>query len=125
MEHDKHCGSYTSRTKHVQQLCRYCCCPSIHTDEPYRRDDRKNPKMIQDLVDARDEDGLKAISQQYVQNTWYKVRFGLNNNLGVHGAWAVHWKCYIGCSWASTNTSGRCFLHRQVIAVRYQPKLIL
>ena len=94
VEHDKHCGSYTSRTKHVQQLCRYCCCPSIHTDEPYRRDERKHPKMIQDLVDACDEHGLKAISQQYVQNTWYKVRFGLHNNLGVHGACTLemlHW----------------------------------
>jgi len=94
VEHDKHCGSYTSRTKHVQQLCRYCCCPSIDTDDPYRRDDRKNQKMIQDLVDSRDEDGLKAISQQYVQNTWYKVRFGLHNNLGVHGACTLemlHW----------------------------------
>jgi len=94
VEHDKHCGSYTSRTQHVKQLCRYCCCPSKDTDDPYRRDDRKNPKMIQDLVDARDEAGLKAISQQYVQNTWYKVRFGLHNKLGVHGACTLemlHW----------------------------------
>ena len=89
VEHDKHCGSYTNRTKYVQQLCCYCCCPNINTDEPYRRDDKKHPKMIQDLVD-----GLKAISQQYIQNTWYMVRFGLHNNLGIHGACTLemlHW----------------------------------
>ena len=94
VEHDKHCGSYTSRTQNIQQLCRYCCCPNMHTDEPYRRDKRKHTKMIQDLVDAGDEEGLKAISQQYLQNAWYTVRFGFHNNYGVHGACPLemlHW----------------------------------
>mgnify|MGYP001787486850 FL=1 len=94
VEHDKHCGSYTSRTQNVQQLCRYCTCPNKDTDEPYIRFPKKTPKMVQDLVDVNDELGLQAISQQYLQNAWYNVRFGSHNNLNVHGATPVemlHW----------------------------------
>ena len=50
--------------------------------------------MIQDLVNAGDIDGLKAISQQYFNNCWYKVRFGQHNDYGIHGACPIevlHW----------------------------------
>ena len=94
VEHDKHCGSYTSRTKNVSQLCRYCTCPNEDTDEPYKRYEKKTPEMIQDMIDTNDKDGLQRISQQYLQNAWYEIRFGLHNFLNVHGATPaemLHW----------------------------------
>ena len=94
VEHDKHCGSYTSRTSVISQLCRYCCCPNEETDEPYRRDTRKTQQMVQDLVDKHDFAGLQGLSQQYIDNAWYKVGFGLHNDYGVHGASPLeilHW----------------------------------
>jgi len=94
-EHDKHCGKYTSRGKNVQNLCRYCCVPNEETDDPKAsKYPRKSPLMIQDLVNAGDIDGLKAISQQYFNNCWYKVRFGQHNDYGIHGACPIevlHW----------------------------------
>ena len=42
-----------------------------------------------------DLEGLKAISQQYFTNCWYKVRFGQHkNDYGIHGAClleVIHW----------------------------------
>jgi len=94
VEHDKHCGSYTSRTQNVQQLCRYCTCPNLDTDEPYKRYEKKTPEMIQDMIDQNDKDGLQSISQQYLLNAWYEIRFGLHNGLNIHGATPaemLHW----------------------------------
>ena len=93
-EHDKHCGHYTSRTKGVAQLCRYCCCPNDQTDDETLTFEKKHPAMITPLVKAKDMAGLKALSQQYIDNCWYKVRFGSHNQLGVHGACpleVLHW----------------------------------
>jgi len=94
VEHDKHCGRYLSRTKGVKQLCRYCCCPNEETDQPYQQYPQKKPAMLQALVDNNDEEGLKALSQSFIKNAWYAVRFGLHNDWGVHGACPtemVHW----------------------------------
>ena len=94
VELDKHCGSYTIRTKNVDQLCRYCTCPMEHTDDPWRRYPRKSQPMIQNLVDADDEEALKGLSQQYILNIWYEYMFGFQNDLGVHGASPLeilHW----------------------------------
>jgi len=93
-EHDKHCGSYTSRTQHVAQLCRYCCCPTNQTSNTTTTYPRKTQPMVQALVEARDLAGLKALSQQSIDNCWYKVRFGLHNDYGIHGACpleVLHW----------------------------------
>jgi hypothetical protein len=98
VEHDKHCGSYNSRTKGVKQLCRYCCCPNDHTDDPYADYPRKTQTMIENLVDKLDDVELKNLSQQLIHNAWYKIRFGQHRPelgiLGVHGAClieALHW----------------------------------
>ncbi len=94
VELDKHCGSYTIRTRAVEQLCRYCTCPNNETDNPYKRWPRKSPQLIQNLVEAGDQDGLQALSQQNIQNVWYEYRFGCHNQLGIHGASALdllHW----------------------------------
>ena len=93
-EHDKHCGSYTSRTEKIQQLCRYCCCKNADTDDAHRRDALKHPGMIQKLVDRGDATGLQALSQQMIYNCWYNIKFGLHNKLGIHGATPMeilHW----------------------------------
>jgi len=51
--------------------------------------------MVQELVNVDDLEGLKAISQQYFTNCWYKVRFGQHkNDYGIHGACpleVIHW----------------------------------
>ena len=94
VELDKHCGHYTSRTEKIKQLCRYCTVPNEKTDDPWKRYDRKSPQMIKPLVDAEDLEALKLLSQQCIDNVWYKLRFGLHNDLGIHGASPVeilHW----------------------------------
>ena len=97
VEHDKHCGSYNSRTKGVKQLCRYCCCPTSETGDVYRKNSpRKTQTMIEELVNRGDKDALKNMSQQYIQNCWYKFRFGMHNDYGIHGAApleVLHWIC--------------------------------
>jgi hypothetical protein len=50
--------------------------------------------MVQKLIDAGDLDGLKALSQQMIDNCWYKIEFGRHNKCGVHGACPLellHW----------------------------------
>ena len=94
VELDKHCGSYTSRTENVSQLCRYCTCPNAETDNPWKRWPRKSPQMIQPLVDSNDLVALKELSQQCIHNVWYPLRFGLHNKLSIHGASPLeilHW----------------------------------
>ena len=93
-EHDKHCGQYTSKTENVKMLCRYCTCKNEDTGDAYRNDPKKTPAMIQRLVDCRDVEGLKALSQQLLYNAWYNVQFGIHNKLGIHGACpleVLHW----------------------------------
>jgi len=94
VEHDKHCGSYTSRTQNVQQLCRHCTCPNNDTDGPHECFPKETPEMIQDMIDQNDKDGLQSVSQQPLQNVWHEIRFGLHNHLNVHGttpAELLHW----------------------------------
>lgn len=94
VEHDKHCGKYNARGEGVKQLCRYCQCPNEDTDNPDASYPRKSPNLIKPLVAAKNQEGLKAISQQYIKNSWYNLRFGLHNDLGIHGACPIellHW----------------------------------
>ena len=85
-EADVLCGSYTSRQRGVAQLCRYCTCPTEESDHVFALYPQKTVKMIQDLVDAQDFDGLQKLSQQCIQNAWYKIRFHPYNKQGIHGA---------------------------------------
>ena len=94
-EHNKHCGKYTSHGKKIQNLGRYCCVPNDDMDDPKASNfARKSPRMVQELLNEGDLEGLKAISQQYFTNCWYKVRFGQHNDYGIHGACpleVLHW----------------------------------
>ena len=85
-EADLHCGKYLSRTKNVKHGCRYCHCPMDKMDDPRARYRHKNQEDIKKLVDNENLDGLKAISQQHIQNAWYKVQFHQANTRGIHGA---------------------------------------
>jgi hypothetical protein len=42
--------------------------------------------MVKKLVDAEDFAGLRAISQQYIENAMYRIHFGLHNGCSIHGA---------------------------------------
>jgi hypothetical protein len=42
--------------------------------------------MIRSLIDNKDVEGLKSMSQQQIKNAWHPIRFGAHNNEGVHGA---------------------------------------
>jgi hypothetical protein len=46
----------------------------------------KTVDMVYELVEAEDFEGLRKISQQYIQNAFYPLLFGLHNNQGIHGA---------------------------------------
>ena len=85
-EADKLCGSYTSRGKNVSQLCRYCRCPTLESDDEFAKYKKKTPQCIQKLVDKQDLAKLKELSQQCIENAFYKVRFGAHSVQGVHGA---------------------------------------
>ena len=88
-EGDKLSGKFTSRTGNVANLCRYCECPTHDTDNPLADYRYKTTERIQQLVANNDEVGLRALSQQNITNACYKLRFGLHNARGVHGACPV------------------------------------
>ena len=84
-EADILCGRYGSYSK-VNMLCHKCLCPFDETDNEKSDFPPKTPEMIQDLMDAEDFDQLKEYSQHYLRNAYYRIRFGLHNDHGVHGA---------------------------------------
>ena len=85
-EGDLLCGKYTVRTSNIKHVCRYCHCPTNDADNFNAKYPMKTQKAIQRLVERQDLEGLQAISQQNIQNAWYKVRFHAANDRGVHGA---------------------------------------
>lgn len=85
-EADVLCGKYKSRGRNVANLCRYCKCPTDESDNPTAQYELKRYDQIQRLVEREDVETLKAMSQHCIQNATYKLRFGLHNKCGVHGA---------------------------------------
>ena len=88
-EAEKLCGKYTSRSKNVKCLCRYCVCPTAMTDKAKAKFPLKTQQHIQALIDQNDDENLKLISQQKIQNCMYDLRFGSHSTQGVHGACPV------------------------------------
>jgi len=86
-EAEKLCGSYNAHTENVSQLCRYCECPTQDSDNHlgdfYRL---KTKNRIQRLVDRGDEEKLKELSQQNIDNALYKLRMGMHSRQHIHGA---------------------------------------
>ena len=77
-------GKYTVRN--VRHVCRYCHCPTDLAHDPRVNYPPKTQAEIQKLVNGRKMEQLRAISQQYIQNAWYEVRFHQANAMGIHGA---------------------------------------
>ena len=85
-EADLLCGKYLVRSKTVKHCCRYCYCPMDKADDPVARYKAKEQPTIQKLIEGKKMDALQAISQQYIQNAWYNVRFHQATKAGIHGA---------------------------------------
>lgn len=85
-EADKLCGSYTCRTANVKQLCRYCTCPTKKCDDPTANYPKKTQSKVNNLVQRGKTAQLKAMSQQFINNAFYPLRFGQHNDMGIHGA---------------------------------------
>jgi hypothetical protein len=88
-EGDKLCLSYRSRGAHVQQLCRYCQCPTNETDNPLAKYPYKTEPMMKALLEDGNVKRLKELSQIAADNAFHGLRFGLHNKRGIHG----------GCPW--------------------------
>ena len=88
-EADKLTGQFISKGNAVAGLCRYCICPTDQSNVAYRDDTPKTQEMILNLVKKKKFDDLDNISQQYIWNAFYPLRFGSHNKLGIHGAVAV------------------------------------
>ena len=85
-EADLLCGSFKTRTGNVKNLCRYCTCPTAESDLVNAKFPYKTVSMIQPSILIKDEEGLREISQQLIDNAWYKVRFSPESSRGIHGA---------------------------------------
>ena len=85
-EGDKLALSYRSRGAHVQQLCRYCMCPTAETDNPHAKYPYKTEPMIKKLFEENNVEKLRKMSQICARNCFHGLRFGLHNNRGIHGA---------------------------------------
>ncbi|MEM7375605.1 MAG: hypothetical protein AAF587_43840 [Bacteroidota bacterium] len=85
-EGDLNAGKFLCRNKHVKHICRYCHTPSSEADNPLYPIKLKTQKEIQKLVERKKLKKLQAISQQYINNAWYKVSFHKANECGIHGA---------------------------------------
>ena len=85
-EADLLCGKYLCRNEHVKHICRYCHCPMSLADDPRARYPMKTQPEIQNLIEKQKLHQLQQISQQYIQNAWYRVRFHVANDRGIHRA---------------------------------------
>ena len=84
-EGDLACAKYAQRSS-AQQICRKCHIPLQEADDHLAKYPLKTMSEIKALVDAADLDELRALSQTYLRNAFYKVRFSLGNDYGVHGS---------------------------------------
>ena len=85
-EADKLCGKFKSRTRNVANLCRYCVCPTAESDNFNATYGLKTQPWISRLIAQNRVTQLKDISQHPLDNAWYKVRFGLHSEQGIHGS---------------------------------------
>ena len=85
-EADKHCGKFLVRTRNIANLCRFCTCPTLLSDDPRAHYPLKTWKKIRALIKNNNAEGLQSISQKSIKNAWWRVQFGLHNAQGIHGA---------------------------------------
>lgn len=85
-EADTLCGKYKTRTSNISQLCRQCYVPTLEASNHRASYPAKTQKHIEKLIRKRKFDQLQQISQHHIKNAWYKCRFNLANERGIHGA---------------------------------------
>jgi hypothetical protein len=85
-EADKFCGKFGSRSGNVAHLCRQCEVPTHLSGRALVNYPLKTQTKISALVEAKELDKLRAMSQHAFQNAFYACRFGLHNDTGIHGA---------------------------------------
>ena len=85
-EGDMLCGKYKTRTKNVKHICRICHCPTCNADKYSVNYPHKTQEQIKKLVSKANLVKLQMISQHYLKNSWYDIRFNLGNARGIHGA---------------------------------------
>ena len=78
-EGDKLCLHYRSRGNFIQQLCRYCECPNMETDNPLASYRYKEEHRLKDLYDREQWDCLQELSQVRAANAFHGLQFGLQN----------------------------------------------
>ena len=84
-EADLCCAKYAQRSS-AQHICRKCHIPLQEADDHLAKYPLKTVKEIKKLVEEADLDGLRALSQTYLKNAFYKVRFSQGNDRGIHGS---------------------------------------
>ena len=70
-EGDKLALSYRSRGEHVQQLCRYCQCPTAKTDDPHANFPYKTEPMMRELFEESNTKKLQKMSQICAKNAFH------------------------------------------------------
>ncbi len=83
--HDRLCGQYNSRGTGVARLCRHCNTPRSQTDNVDYDWEHILPEQVQSVIDAKDKEGLKALSQHPIQNAFYEGICLGGNTRGIHG----------------------------------------
>lgn len=83
-EADFACGKYQSRSN-TKQICRKCHIPLKKANDHMAKYPLKTVPEIRKLIDEADISGLQELSQNYLRNAFYKVRFSMGNDNGVHG----------------------------------------
>jgi hypothetical protein len=83
--HDRLCGRYNRRGTSVAQLCRHCNTPCSQTDNVDYDWEHILPEEVQSVIDAKDKEGLKALSQHPIQNAFYDGICLGGNTRGIHG----------------------------------------
>jgi hypothetical protein len=85
VEAENLCGKSGNRVL-AKQLCRYCHVPTKEADDHLAKHKMKTVTEVRKLVEKGDLVGLRRISQTYLKNSFYDVRFNLGNDRGIHGA---------------------------------------
>ena len=82
--HDRCTGRYQNCQLMIQCICRHCNIPSDKLDDPAYPWQHTLPSDVQALMDNRDWKGLQAISQNPINNAFYKLCCG-GNIRNIHG----------------------------------------
>jgi len=86
MEADLLCGQFKVKTQNIAMLCRYCMCPTSCSDDQNAKFPYKTEPQLQRLYERGEVENLRKLSQQPIQNAFHGLRFGLQNERGIHGA---------------------------------------